>query len=472
MTESNQRASVIGSGPNGLAAAIVLAQAGYAVDVYEAEAQPGGAARTLPLTQPGFLHDFGSAVHPMAAGSPFFRTLPLAEYGLRWLSTGAAVAHPFDDGTAIVLHRDFAINDGYVSQDRTRWRDLFQPLAENWDAFAEDLLGPMLHWPRRPLMMARFGKNALQSAAFFARNQFENPRTRALFAGLAAHSGLSLNSPLSAAVGIVLAVAAHAVGWPIPAGGAQSITNALVAHLNSLGGTLHTSHRIMSLAELPDALTLCDVSPQSFVRIAGNRLAPAYREALARYQPGPGAFKIDYALSAPIPWLAADCSSAVTVHLGGTEDEVALSEREMAAGRVAERPFVLLAQPSLLDPARAPQGQHTAWAYCHVPNGSTEDMTERIEHQIQRFAPRFRECVLERRVSRPADLEAADANLIGGDVNGGAMTIGQSLFRPTRSLYATSDPKLYLCSASTPPGGGVHGMCGFHAARAALRHQK
>lgn len=472
MTELSQRASIIGSGPNGLAAAITLAQAGYAVDVYEAEAQPGGAARTMPLTLPGFLHDFGSAVHPLAAGSPFFRTLPLERHGLRWLSTGAAVAHPFDDGTAVILHRDFAITSRYVGQDRTRWRDLFHPLAENWDALAEDLLAPILRWPRHPLMMARFGKNALQPASFFARNRFENPRTRALFAGLAAHSGLSLSAPLSAAVGIVLAAAAHAAGWPIPAGGAQSITDALAAHLASLGGTLHTPRRVESLTELPIALTLCDVSPQSLLKIAGDRLTPAYRESLTRYQPGAGAFKIDYALSSPIPWLAPDCASAVTVHLGGTEEEIAFSEQEVAAGRTAERPFVLLAQPTLLDSTRAPEGRHTAWAYCHVPNGSTEDMAEHIERQIQRFAPRFRECVLARRVSGPANLEASDANLTGGDINGGAMTFLQCLFRPTCSLYATPDPKLYLCSASTPPGGGVHGMCGFHAAQLALRHQK
>ncbi|MFZ0663778.1 MAG: NAD(P)/FAD-dependent oxidoreductase [Acidobacteriaceae bacterium] len=463
-------ASVIGSGPNGLSAAIVLAQAGLAVDVYEAEAQLGGAARTLPLTLPGYLHDFGSAVHPMAAGSPFFASLPLEQHGLHWIHSPAVLAHPFDDGTAVLIRRDIEPTLNYLREDRERWRDLFQPFAEQWPALAEEILGPVLHLPRSPLLLARFGLKALQPARYFAESQFHNARTRAVFAGLAAHSFLSLDSPASAAVGLVFAITAHAVGWPIPQGGAQSITNALAAQLAGLGGAVHTSRRIASLTELPDTLTLCDIPPQHLQRIAANRLTPAYHAKLNKFRHGPGAFKIDYALSRPIPWRADDCELAATVHLGGMLEEIAHSEGEMFRGRVAEKPFVLVSQPSLFDPTRAPTERHIAWAYCHVPNGSKIDMTERIENQIERFAPGFRDCVLQRRVFTPSDLEAADANLIGGDVSGGAMTVRQLLFRPTLRAYATSDPKIYLCSASTPPGGGVHGMCGFHAAKTALQN--
>jgi phytoene dehydrogenase-like protein len=465
-------ASIIGSGPNGLSAAIMVAQAGIKVDVYEAEAQPGGAARTLPLTLPGYLHDFGSAVHPLAVGSPFFRTLPLEQHGLRWIYSPSAVAHPLDDGSVVLLERDIVETGRGLGEDRERWRSLFQPFAENWSSFAEEILGPIWHLPRHPLMLARFGMNALQPARFFARNQFNNPRTRALFAGLAAHSVLDLDAPLSAGVGMMFAIAAHGVGWPVPEGGAQRISDALAGHLASLGGSVYTSRRIASLAELPDALTLCDVAPRALQRIAGERLTPAYRRALMNFEPGPGAFKIDYALSQPIPWRAFDCNRAATVHLGGTLEEIAQSEKAAAQGRIVERPFVLLTQPSLFDPTRAPEGRHTAWAYCHVPNGSAVDMTEKIESQIERFAPGFRDCVLARRISAPADLETADANLIGGDVGGGAMSLRQMLLRPTLRPYATTDPKIYLCSASTPPGGGVHGMCGYHAANAALRSMK
>jgi phytoene dehydrogenase-like protein len=467
-----KNASVIGSGPNGLSAAIVLAQAGFKVDVYEAEAQPGGAARTLPLTLPGFLHDFGSAVHPLAIGSPFFDSLPLNQHGLEWVHSPAALAHPLENGTAVMLHRDFQLTGRNLVEDRDRWRAIFEPFAARWHALAPEVLGPLLHRPSHPLLLARFGFKAMQPAASFARSRFNNARTRALFAGIAAHSGLSLGAPFSAGVGLLLGTAAHAVGWPIPKGGAQSITNALSSYLKSLGGEIHTSRRIASLADLPDALTLCDIAPQQLLRIAGNHLSAEYIHAISGFRPGAGAFKIDYALSQPIPWLAPDCMSAATVHIGGAFEEIAASEDAVSQGRVSSQPFLLLAQPSLFDSTRAPAGQHTAWVYCHVPNGSTYDMTSVMEDQIERFAPGFRNCVLARHISTPADLQAADANLIGGDFNGGAMNFRQLLFRPGPDQYATSNPNLYLCSASTPPGGGVHGMCGFHAASAALRKHK
>ncbi|HUY80125.1 MAG TPA: NAD(P)/FAD-dependent oxidoreductase [Acidobacteriaceae bacterium] len=465
-------ASIIGSGPNGLAAAIVLAQAGLKVDVYEAEPMPGGAARTMPLTLPGFRHDFGSAAHPLAIGSPFFSTLPLDQHGLQWIHSPSVLAHPLDNGTATLIRRDFDYTARFLFEDGSRWRSIFEPFATQWPALTDDILGPVLHRPRHLSLFASFGFKGRQSAASFAKSHFNGVRTRSLFAGIAAHSGLSLAAPFSAAPGLVLAIAAHAVGWPIPRGGAQSITNALIAHLKSLGGEVHTSRRISSLAELPDTLTLCDIAPSQLVQIAGDRLSLEYIKSVSTFKYGPGAFKIDYALSQPIPWLAADCMTAATVHIGGTLEEIAHSEKEVAQGRVSDKPFLLLTQPSLFDSTRAPDGQHTAWVYCHVPNGSEIDMTERIENQIERFAPGFRKIILARCISTPSDLQAVDANLIGGDVNGGAMNFRQLLFRPSPDLYATSNPKIYLCSASTPPGGGVHGMCGFRAASLALRRQK
>ncbi len=468
------RACVIGSGPNGLAAAIVLAQAGLAVEVYEAETEPGGAARTLPLTLPGFLHDFGSAVHPLAAGSPFFSTLPLGDFGLEWIHGAAPLAHPLDDGSAVILERDLSDAALALGSDGPAWRRLMQPLVGHWAQFAEDSLGPVLRMPRHPLRMARFGLAALQSAQSLASSRFSTTQARALFAGLAGHSFLSFDRPLSSAIALVLGAAAHAVGWPIPRGGARAIPHALMGHIESLGGVIHTSRRVdaQALAELECQLTLCDVTPGQLLSIAGDRLTSRYRRAFQRFEPGPGAFKVDYALSEPVPWRAPECRRAITVHLGGTFEEIAAAEYAVAQGRVADRPFVLAAQPTLFDHARAPHGKHVFWAYCHVPNGSTIDMTERIEAQIERFAPGFRDCVLARHISSPAVLESMDANLAGGDIGGGALTLRQFLFRPSLHSYATGAPGLYLCSASTPPGGGVHGMCGFHAARYALRRMK
>lgn len=467
------RACVIGSGPNGLAAAIVLAQSGLQVDVFEAEAEPGGAVRTLPLTLPGYIHDFGSAVHPFAAGSPFFASLPLIDHGLEWIHGEAPLAHPLDDGSAVVLERDLDHAERALGADGKLWRGLMQPAADNWSEFAEDALGPVLRVPHHPLRMARFGMTAFQSAQGFANSHFASPRTRAIFAGLAGHSFLSFDQPLSATIGWFFGITVHAVGWPVPRGGARAITQALIGCLKTLGGTVHTSSRIDAAAfrelESSSELVLFDTAPRQMVAIAGEQLVPKYKNEIERFQPALGAFKVDYALSQPVPWRAADCRRAITVHVGGTFEEIAEAEFAVANGREAERPFVLVAQPTLYDSSRAPEGRHVLWAYCHVPNGSTFDMTERIEAQIERFAPGFRDCVLARHVSSPAALEEKDANLVGGDICGGAMTMRQMLFRPTASGYATGAPKLYLCSASTPPGGGVHGMCGYHAARLALR---
>jgi len=471
-----RKACVIGAGPNGLAAAIVLAQAGLDVEVFEAEPTLGGAARTMELTLPGFRHDFGSAVHPLAAGSPFFSSLPLANYGLEWIHSPVPLAHPLDDGTAVLLERDLARPEATLGADGKAWRSLMEPLASHWDQLAPDLLRPAIALPGHPFLLARFGVKALQPATAVARRRLSTEPARALFAGLAAHSFLALDEPLSASFALVLGAAAHAVGWPIPRGGAQSLSNALAAHLAHLGGRVTTSTRIVSLGDLPACdLILCDITPRQLLALAGDspssRLTEPYRRSLGRYKYGPGAFKVDYALSRPIPWNAGACLRAATVHIGGTLAEIAASEAAMASGRHAEKPFVLLAQPTLFDPARAPAGKHIAWAYCHVPNGASEceATLQRLEAQIERFAGGFGSTVLARHVSPPSALEALDANLIGGDIGGGAINLRQFLFRPTRRNYRTSAPDIYFCSSSTPPGGGVHGMCGANAARLALR---
>jgi phytoene dehydrogenase-like protein len=471
MTTTSQPGSgcVIGSGPNGLAAAIVLAKAGMAVDVYEAQPTAGGGARTLELTIPGFQHDFGSAVHPLAAGSPFFSSLPLEDYGLKWIQPPAAAAHPLDGGTAVTLESNLHDAVLELGSDGATWRDLFAPFVSHWDYFVEDALQPIQPVPKHPFLLARLGLYAIRSARSLANSKFRSVRTKALFAGMAAHSVLSLDTPFSSAAAILLGAAAHAVGWPIPQGGAGSITRALCEHLARFGTSVRTSEPVDSLSALPKYdLTLCDVTPRQLLQIAGTRLSHNYRRQLTKYRYGPGVFKVDYALSGPIPWRAAECKRAATVHIGGSFDEIAASEHDMSHGRHSEKPFVLLTQPSLFDPSRAPEGKHTAWAYCHVPNGSKFDMLERLESQIERFAPGFRDCILARAVFRPADLEANDANLIGGDIVGGACDFWQMLFRPTWRQYATSARDIYICSASTPPGGGVHGMCGYNAAKLAL----
>ena len=465
---SGLKACVIGSGSNGLSAAIVLAQAGLQVEVFEAERIPGGATRNMELTLPGFLHDFGSAVYPLGAGSPFFSTLPLHDYGLEWVRSLAPLAHPLDDGTAIVLEQSIEAATTRLGADGVIWRQLMGPLVKHWSEFAPEVLGPVLKIPRHPWLLARFGMNALLPARVVA-SRFRSDRTRALFAGLAGHSFLSMDEPLTSAFAMLLAAPAHVVGWPIARGGSQSITNALSGYLAKLGGQVKTSARVKSLDALSEYdLVLCDLTPKQLLAIAGQHLSDRYKRQLSKYKYGPGVFKVDYALSAPIPWKAPECLRAATLHLGGTFDEIAASEKAVRNGEHPERPFVLLVQPTLFDRSRAPVGKHTAWAYCHVPNSSTFDMLPRLESQIERFAPGFRDIILARHVLSPASLEGMNSNLVGGDIAGGAIDFRQLLFRPTWRLYATSARNIFLCSSSTPPGAGVHGMCGYHAAKRAL----
>ena len=462
-------AVVVGAGPNGLAAAIELAKRGKRVCVYEANETIGGSARSAALTLPGFVHDICSAVHPLAAGSPFFKSLSLAEYGLQFVSSPAAVAHPFDDGTALLLHRSIDETASQLGADARSYRRLLTPLVRDWEILAPELLGP-IHLPRHPLAMARFGFKAIRSASSFVTSHCKDERTRALFAGAAAHSCLSLDQLGTTAFALVLFTLGHTVGWPIPRGGTQHISNALAAYLKSLSGEIVTSVRVASLRDLPQsACVLFDVTPRQLLTIVGERFPTDFKNKLSDYKYGPGVFKIDWALDGPVPWRAAACTQAATVHLGGSFAEIEASESAVWKGECSERPFVLVSQPSLFDSTRAPEGKHTLWAYCHVPNGSTVDMSERIENQIERFAPGFRSLVLARSALSPAQLEQHNANLVGGDINGGAATITQLFTRPTIQTYTTPIKDLYICSSSTPPGGGVHGMCGYHAAQTALR---
>ncbi len=464
-------AIIVGAGPNGLAAAVTLARAGRSVLVVEANDTIGGGARSAELTLPGFIHDFGSAVHPLGIASPFFQTLPLHQHGLTWIHPPLPLAHPFDDGTAAALHRSIRETGATLGPDaQTYWR-LMATVVRNWDRIAPAFLGP-LRFPKHPVAFVRFGLRAPWPASMMARVLFRGEHARGLFAGNSAHSFLPLERMPSAAFGLMLCTLGHVVGWPIPQGGAQAIANALASYLRSLGGEIVTGWRVDSLDELPTArAVLCDVTPRQLLRIAGDKLPEGYQRSLRRYRYGPGVFKLDYALDGPIPWTNEDCRRAGTVHLGGTLEEIAASERAPWRNEHAERPFVLLSQPTLFDPTRAPEGKHIAWAYCHVPNGSTFDMTERIEAQIERFAPGFRNRILERTAWSPAQMEQHDANLIGGDINGGVQDLFQLFTRPTWSLtpYRTATPGLYICSSSTPPGGGVHGMGGYHAAQTALR---
>ena len=463
-------AVVVGSGPNGLAAAITLAQAGKRVLVLEARDKIGGGCRSAELTLPGFVHDICSAIHPGAVNSPFMRSLPLAEYGLEWIYSPLALAHPFDDGTAAVLTRSVMRTSLSLRRDARTYRRLMRPIVGNWDKISPAILGP-LSIPLHPLALARFGIPALLSARRLADLLFKGKYARGLFAGLSAHSMLALDTPATAAAGLLLGTLGHVAGWPVARGGSQSIVDAMACHLRGLGGEITTGVTVKSAECLPasDAV-LFDVTPRQLVQIAGERLPAGYKEQLSRYRYGPGVFKVDYALDGPVPWKAPECRQAATVHLGGTLEEIADAEAAVWRGEHPERPFLLTAQQSLFDPTRAPAGKHTFWAYCHVPNGSTFDMTGRIEAQIERFAPGFRDRILARHVMSPSDMQSYNANYIGGEINGGVQDLRQLFTRPTPAWrpYRTPARGIYICSSSTPPGGGVHGLCGYYAARTAL----
>jgi phytoene dehydrogenase-like protein len=463
-------AVVVGSGPNGLAAAIAMQQEGLSVLIIEGKAEIGGGLRSAELTLPGFVHDICSAIHPLAIGSPFFNTLPLQDHGLLYAYPGLAAAHPFDDGTAAVLSASLRETAGLLGQDEQAYIKLIGPLLKDWPDIAPDVLGP-LRFPKHPLAMARFGLNALTSASFLAK-RFKTKAARGLWAGMAAHSIQPLSNLSTSAIGLVLMTAAHLKGWPVPVGGSATIADALASYFIAIGGRIETGRFISSLNELPSAkAVLFDITPKQLLLIAGHKFSDLYKWQLERYRYGMGVFKVDWALHEAIPFTAVQARQAGTVHIGNTIEEITLSEKQCWEGKHAERPFVLLAQQSLFDSSRAPKGKQTAWAYCHVPNGSVKDMTAAIEQQIERFAPGFRDRILARHTMNTSQMEAYNPNYIGGDINGGVIDLGQIFTRPAlrSSPYRTSAKGLYLCSSSTPPGGGVHGMCGYHAARRALK---
>jgi phytoene dehydrogenase-like protein len=464
-------AVVVGSGPNGLAAAITLARADLEVTVFEGAATVGGGTRTEDLTLNGFHHDVCSAVHPSLLASPFFHSLDLAALNINILQSEVPFAHPLDGGRAAALQRGVVATASTLGADGATYRALMGPLVERLDAIVPYVLGPMRTMPRHPLVMARFGLIGVPPATRLGA-RFTTDEARALVAGAAAHSMEPLGAPLTSSFGLLLSALGHGVGWPVVERGSAGIAAGLVRQLEKLGGTVVTGETIGSLQELPPARAiLLDTSPRQFLSLAGPRLTAAQGRPWSRFRPGPGACKVDWALDGPVPWSAPDCHRAVTVHVGGTLEEVARSEAEVRAGHHAERPFTLVAQPSVVDPSRAPRGQHTLWGYCHVPNGSPFEMTERIEAQIERFAPGFRDRILARVTRTAGEAESHNPNLLGGDVNGGAATLRQTFFRPVPrwNPYRTPIAGTYLCSASTPPGGGVHGMCGYWAARAVLR---
>jgi len=463
-------AVVVGSGPNGLAAAILLQQQGLSVLIIEGKDTIGGGLRSTELTLPGFVHDICSAIHPLAIASPFFKKLPLAAHGLRYILPDLAVAHPFDDGEAATLYHSVQETATAFGVDEKTYLDLMQPMINNWHLMDTDLLGP-IGFPKNPLAMARFGLNGLQAATGLVK-KFKTTKLRGLFGGMAAHSIQPLDNLDTAAVGLVLMATAHLQGWPIPQGGSVSIANALAGYFKSIGGQIQTGEYVTSMSQLPSSrAVLFDVTPQQLLQIAGQKFSAIYKWQLKRYRYGMGVFKIDWALDGPMPFTDEKCRRAGTIHLGNTFEEIASSELAASLGYHPEKPFVLLAQQSLFDSSRAPEGKHIAWGYCHVPNGSTVDMTEHIEQQVERFAPGFKDRILARHVMNTADMQTYNANYIGGDINGGILDIGQLFTRPALRLspYRTSAKGLYICSSSTPPGGGVHGMCGYHAARRALK---
>jgi phytoene dehydrogenase-like protein len=465
------KAIVVGAGPNGLAAAITLAREGHSVLLVEAKETIGGGSRSAELTLPGFIHDPCATIHSLGVTSPFFRSLPLADFGLEWIYPSAALAHPLDNGRVVMLERSVEATSAQLGRDGQSYRRFMGPFVENWKKLSYEILGP-LRIPRYPFILARFGWYALRSAKGLAKSLFMEEPARALFAGLAGHSIQSLEKLPTAAFGIVLGVSGHTAGWPVARGGSQKIADALANYFLSLGGKITVGQPVRDIEELPSArVVLFDVTPRQLLEIAGKRLPDGYRRQLRKFRYGPGVFKLDYALNGPIPWHAAECARAATVHLGGTMDEIVEAEEQVWNGEHPKNPLVLLAQQTTIDPSRAPVGKHTAWAYCHVPNGSTFDMKERIESQIERFAPGFCDRIIESKVTTPAELEQYNSNYIGGDINGGVQDLTQLYTRPVARLipYSTPAKGIYICSSSTPPGGGVHGMSGYFAARAALR---
>ena len=459
----------MGAGPNGLAAAITLQRTGLSVLLVEGKETVGGGLRSAELTLPGFRHDIGAAIHPMAVGSPFFQSVPLADFGLRFARPPVAAAHPLDGGRAGALRGTVADTARSLGADEQVYRDLLEPLVDHWPGLAPDVLGP-LGFPKHPLDFAAFGLNAIQPITLLAK-RFKTPEARGLLAGMAAHATLPLTNLTTSAIALVLMTLGHRHNWPIPIGGSEAIARAMAAYFQSLGGTIITNWPVSSLAELPPArAVLLDVTPRQLLALAGDRFSALYRRQLERFQYGMGVFKVDWALDGPIPFTASACRQAGTVHIGGTLEEIRQAEQQTAAGTHPDRPFVLLAQQSLFDDSRAPAGKHTAWAYCHVPNGSTLDRTDAIERQIERFAPGFRDQILARHTLNTTQLETYNPNIIGGDINGGRLDITQLFTRPIISLspYNTSAKGMYVCSSSTPPGSGVHGMCGFHAANRVL----
>ena len=462
--------AVVGAGPNGFAAAIAAQQAGLSVVILEAEEKVGGGVRSEALTLPGFVHDIGSAIHPLGVGSPFFTTLPLEEHGLEWVYPEAAVAHPLDGGQALLLTRSVADTAAQLGIDRKAYINLMQPIVDRWEDIAPAFLGP-LRWPEHPFSLARFGLKAVQSAGGLAHRTFKGAPARAFFGGLAAHSMLPLNKLVSAGVGLVLGALGHVVGWPFPKGGSQQLTNALLSYFSSLGGEVITQHRVTSIRDVPPCrVTLLDITPAQMLTIEGLSFGSAYQRQLKRFTYNQGIFKLDWALEEPIPFTNDSCQQAATIHLGGSLEEIAESERMIWKNQHSESPYVLLVHQTPFDSSRAPEGKHTAWAYCHVPRYSEVDMTSAIEKQVERFAPGFRDTVLKRHTMNTVQVQQYNANYIGGDINGGAQTLMQLFTRPVLSLtpYRTPIEGVYICSSSTPPGGGVHGMCGYYAAKTAL----
>lgn len=467
-------AAIVGSGPNGLAAAVTLAQKGLKVVVYEAKPTIGGGTRSAELTQPGFIHDICSAIHPLGVGSPFFKDLPLDQFGLEWVYPEACLAHPFENGEAIIIKQSLEESLKELPEiDRKAYRRLMEPLVKDWEIIAQNFLGPF-SFPSHPFKMLRFASKALQSAWGLARTSFRDERTRGMFAGLAAHSIMPLKNPTTAAFGVILGLLAHRFGWPMAKGGSQQISEALKSYLISLGGKIFTNHPIHHWEELPKVkASLFDLTPRQFLKIMEGHFPASYTRQLQRYRYGPGVFKIDWAIEGAIPYKNPDCLKAGTIHIGGSLQEITASEKMIWQGKISERPYVLLAQQSLFDRTRAPEGKNAIWAYCHVPNGSTEDMTEIIENQIERVAPGFKERILARHRMNTSEMEAYNPNYVGGDINGGAMTIPQLFTRPAVRLspYTTPMKGVYICSSATPPGGGVHGMCGYHAAKKVLKKE-